>query len=93
MQKQLYSLLILGIFVAGCRTASQPGQPAKRRDNYTYFQASSQYRDSVQTDVYGAPQLLDRILAFSDLWIETRKLYFSVTLSSPFVPHRWGLIA
>ncbi len=42
---------------------------------------------------YGAPQLLDRILAFSDLWIETRKLYFSVTLSSPFVPHRWGLIA
>lgn len=39
---------------------------------------------------YGAPQLLDRISAFSGLLDEARKWYFS--FYTPFVPHRRGLI-
>ncbi len=52
MRKQVICLLItLSAFAAGCQTTRQVGQSAKRKDNYTYFQPSAQYRDSVETVV------------------------------------------
>lgn len=42
---------------------------------------------------YGAPQLLDRILAFSNLLNYARKLYFFFPFCSSLVPYHRRLIA